>query len=235
MWIFLSFVLLSTVNGQQCRARFNQTISGQCSSTNNCQGSILAGTNCEQQRCCVPGALLVAQTCLTANNFDVLYNNSRATFLRSVLNFGFSSAGICQNCQAKAAFLAVAATMTNNFQTDESTQTDAALAADDGKYGNTQQGDGSRFRRRGFFGLRGREMYQRLQTRLPQYQTLVNPEVAAIVENAAVIAAALWQNPDLNSGKGTCVSKFDTRHFFSVGQSLTNNADGSFYGLSMIW
>ena len=201
--IFLSFVLLSTVYGQQCQARFNQTISGQCSPTNNCQGSILSGTRCEQQRCCVPGAFLVAQPCLTTNNFDVLYNHSRAAFLRSVLNFGLSLAGICQNCQAKAAFLAVAATMTNDFQTDESTQTDIELAGDDGKYGNMQPGDGSRFRRRGFFGLRGRDMYQRLQTRLPQYQTLANPETAAIGEIAVVIAATLWQNPDLNNGKWT--------------------------------
>ena len=131
----------------------------------------------------------------------MLYNSSRATFLRNVLGSGISFAGICENCQVKAAFLAVAATMTNNFQTDESIKTEAQLAGDDGKYENTQRGDGSRFRRRGFFGIQGREMYQRLQARLPPLSAIVNPEAVATVWNAALIAAALWQTPDLLNGR----------------------------------
>ncbi|CAF2725601.1 unnamed protein product [Rotaria sp. Silwood2] len=108
--------------------------------------------------------------------------------------------------------------MTDNFENDEATDNDAQFAGDDGKYGNVEPGDGSRYRRRGLFGLRGRTMYRRLQELLPQYNTLTNPELAAITENAIIIAAQLWNNPNLLD---------DT--------PLTNYADGTFYGFSMLW
>jgi predicted chitinase len=91
--------------------------------------------------------------------------------------------------------------MTQNFQIDEAIGPDTQFAADDNKYGNSQAGDGSRFRQRGFFGLRGRTMYQRLQELMPQYQSLTNPESVALTQNAIVIASALWDHPDLDSGK----------------------------------
>jgi hypothetical protein len=195
-------LLLSTVSGQLCTARFNESISGQCSSVNTCNGTILTSSVCEKQYCCIPASTLsTSQTCITANDFDVLYNTSRVRFLRTVLNYGIYSAGICDNCQAKAAFLAIAATMTENFQTDEASGTDAQFTADDNKYGNTERGDGSRFRRRGFFGLRGRTMYQRLQSSMLQYHSLTNPESVALIENSIMIAAKLWINPNLMNGK----------------------------------
>jgi predicted chitinase len=117
-----------------------------------------------------------------------------------VLNYGINAAGICRNCQAKAAFLAIAATMTDNFQNDETIDTEARFAADDAKYGNTRPGDGSRYRRRGFFGLRGRRMYARLQTLIPQYQSLNNPESVALQRNSIDIAVRLWNTPDLLNG-----------------------------------
>jgi predicted chitinase len=91
--------------------------------------------------------------------------------------------------------------MTENFRTDEATGSDAQFAADDQKYGNSQEGDGSRFRRRGFFGLRGRTMYDRLQRLMPQYQSLTNPESVALTQNSIMIAVKLWTNPDLLSRK----------------------------------
>ncbi|CAF4574739.1 unnamed protein product [Rotaria sp. Silwood1] len=170
---------------------------GECSFVNGCNGTILAGNVCEEQHCCIRTVIPASQTCISVNDFDILYNTSRASFLRNVLNFGINAAGICDNCQAKAAFLAVAATMTQNFQTDEATGTDAEFAADDNKYGNTEEGEGSFYRRRGFFGLRGKVMYQRLQTLKPQFQSLTNPELAALVENSIIIASELWKNPNL--------------------------------------
>ncbi|CAF2368289.1 unnamed protein product [Rotaria sp. Silwood2] len=211
--------LLSKVKGQQCQARFNQSISGQCSSIDICEGTILASDLCGQQICCVPvTSPSASEICITANDFDILYNTSRARFLRSVLNYGINSAGICYNCQAKAAFLAVAAAMTQNFKTDEATKNDAQFSADDNKYGNSQEGDGSRFRRRGLFGLRGRVMYQRLQALMPLYESLINPESVALTENAIMIASKIWTNPDLINEP-----------------ALTRYVDGSFYGFSMLW
>lgn len=127
-FIFISIiiVLLSTVDGQQCQGKFNQSIVGQCSSISSCQGSILSSNICEQQRCCVSSSPLSSlPTCITANDFDVLYNTSRTTFLRTILNYGMNLAGICQNCQSKAAYLAITATMTENFQTDETIRSDS--------------------------------------------------------------------------------------------------------------
>jgi hypothetical protein len=205
MMTFLFVIIISffsIIDGQPCHGEFNATISGQCSSVDSCQGAVLAVGSCEQERCCVNGTSGSSlNNCINANDFDILYNTSRATFLRSVLNYGINSAGICLNCQAKAAFLAIAAAMTDDFQKDEATGTDAQFADDDTKYGNTQAGDGSRFRRRGFFGLRGREMYGQLQTLMPKYQSLTNPEVVALTQNAIDIAALLWINPQLSGGK----------------------------------
>lgn len=203
---FLLFIsaasLFSTIAGQSCQAVFNQSITGQCSSIDACEGAILSAGSCGQQRCCVHDAVTSSSSiCITGNQFTDSNNTSRAEYLRSILNGGINSAGICRNCQAKAAFLAIAATMTQDFQTDEATGTDAQFAADDTKYGNSQSGDGSRFRQRGFFGLRGRAMYQRLQTLMPQYQSLTNPESVALPSNAIVIASMLWSNPNLTGGK----------------------------------
>jgi hypothetical protein len=198
----ITILILSTVNGQQCVAKFNQSISGQCSSVGSCNGTILTSNSCENQHCCVPApSISTLQTCINGSDFDVLYNTSRVRFLRSVLNNGIYSAGICYNCQAKAAFLAIAATMTQNFESDEASGSDAQFTVDDNKYGNTEKGDGSRFRRRGFFGLRGRTMYQRLLVLMPEYQSLTNPESVALIQNAIKIASRLWINPNLMNGK----------------------------------
>lgn len=198
--IFLS--TLCAVHAQQCQARFNQSITGQYSSVAYCQGTILNSNGLEGQSCCISStAPSTPQACLKDDDFLPLYNTSRGQFLRTVFNYGLSEAGICQNCQAKAAFLAIAATMTDNFQTDEAIGSDAEFVADDNKYGNSQEGEGSRYRRRGFFGLRGRTMYKRLEALRPAYESMANPESVALTQNAITIAALLWNNPTLQNGK----------------------------------
>jgi hypothetical protein len=125
--------------------------------------------------------------------------------------------------------------MTQNFQTDEATGSDAQFTADDNKYGNLQKGDGSQFRRRGFFGLRGRTMYKRLQTLMPQYQSLTNPESVALIQNAIMIASKLWINPNLMNGKCQLNPLTIFLFYHIIETALTAYADGSFYGFSMLW
>ena len=200
--LIFGLVFLSTTEAQQCVGSYNESISGLCELYNNCQGSLLAASGCEGGGCCVKLATKPsASSCLADSDFFALYKTQRARFLQNILSYGVNSAGICANCQAKAAFLAIAATMTDNFQKDEAQGHASEFTDDDGKYGNTQAGDGFLFRRRGFFGLRGRTMYQRVQTTLPKYQTVTNPQTAAFVDNAIEIAAALWKKPDLLNGK----------------------------------
>ena len=52
--------------------------------------------------------------------------------------------------------------MTDQFEKDESTDIEECFAIDDQKYENSKPDDGSRFRQRGHFGLRGRGMHRQL-------------------------------------------------------------------------
>lgn len=212
-------ICVSMVHGQRCSGKLDESIVGDCAEIGDCRGSIFAAETCEFGRCCIKeGSPLLAPTCINVANFESFYNTSRAKYLRTVLNYGINQAGICSNCQAQAAFLAIASTLTDDFQEDEARGSDASFTADDNKYGNNQTGDGSRFRRRGFFGLRGRTMYSRFQKKMPQYQVLDSPEWAAVAENAILVASQMWKTPDLLNGP-----------------ALTNEVDGTFFGFSLLW
>ncbi|UJR11581.1 hypothetical protein I4U23_015761 [Adineta vaga] len=164
----------------------------------------------------------------TGGEFNALYSTPRAAFLRRVLNYGINQADICSKCHAKAAFLAVSAAMTYDFTSDEAISTDEQFVEDDDQYGNNQEGDGSRYRRRGFFGLRGKEMYKRLRNLMPQYDSINRPESVAIVENSMSIIAQQWNNPNL-------LDTMNNSHSDFIETSLTQYADGTFYGFSMLW
>lgn len=205
--------------GQECSGRFNESITGQCQAASDCRGTLLSGITCEGKRCCINGTPTPPRpACLDQTVFLSAYNSTRGIFLAQILAYGIDRAGLCSNCQGKAAFLAIAATMTENFEKDEATGNDASFVADDRRYNNTQAGDGSRFRRRGFFGLRGRAMYERLQAWMPKYPVVSQPELAAIVGNSIEIAAQQWNSSN-----------------FQTGPSLALYADGTFYGFSMLW
>ena len=91
--------------------------------------------------------------------------------------------------------------MTNDFTSDELAGRNDYFANDDEKYGNEESGDGSKYRCRGFFGLRGRRMYKRLQNLIPEYQSFSQSETVALVENAMKITALQWKNPNLLNGR----------------------------------
>ncbi|CAF1102968.1 unnamed protein product, partial [Didymodactylos carnosus] len=137
-----------------------------------------------------------------------LYNETaRTRYIYRYLNKALNDIGICQNCVAKAAFLAIAASMTNQFTADEAMGTDAQFSIDDNKYGNTKPGDGGRFRRRGYIGIRGRRMYESLL----DSEISESPEKAAMPDKAIKIAATKWTS------------------------DMTQLADGTMYGFSMLW
>ncbi|CAF1393169.1 unnamed protein product [Didymodactylos carnosus] len=101
--------------------------------------------------------------------------------------------------------------MTNQFTTDEAVGTDAQFSVDDNKYGNTGPGDGGRFRRRGYFGIRGRRMYQSMYESLLDSEIIESPEKAAMPDKAIKIATTKWTS------------------------NMTKLADGTMYGFSMLW
>ena len=231
---------LSMTNGQSCQARYDSNFTGYCEVITACRSAALTIDQCQANRCCMNTTVSIPSSgvCLNQLVFTNIYNSMRGGFLADAFDYGFSRAGICSNCQAKAAFLAVAATMTDNFQQDEAPGNISAFTSDDSLYGNQQAGDGSRYRRRGFFGLRGRTMYARANASAPAYQLLTKPENAAITRIAMDIAVNLWLNPDLNSSRfiDKCLKVARERERgLIVGSPLTSLADGSFYGFSMIW
>jgi predicted chitinase len=192
---------LALVHGQVCRATFNASITGECAFADECNGTLLTKNRCEFGACCINGdPIPTHSSCLNQTVFKSIYNTTRGAYLVDVLNYGINQAGICSNCRAQAAFLAIAATMTDDFTKDEATGTNAQFARDDQRYGNTVNGDGSKYRRRGLFGLRGKTMYERLQKLMPRYQLQSAPESVAKMPDSAWIAAQLWKDPTLDGG-----------------------------------
>ena len=227
---------LCAASGQRCEGRFNESIVGQCEFPADCRGTLLAAVRCEGRRCCINETKVPSRpSCLNHTAFLSVYNTTRGLFIAQILDYGINRAGLCANCQAKAAYLAIAATMTENFEKDEATGSDASFTPDDFRYENTQSGDGSRFRRRGFFGLRGRGTYQRLQALAPQYPVQDYPELAAIADNAVEIAALISNN--LNLADGTYFQSSTSTQSPSVlqGTNLAGYADGTFYRFSLLW
>ena len=189
------------VHGQTCNARYDDSKIGQCVAAKECQGTSLSTDTCEYQVCCsntTSGGL--SSGCLDQNAFTSVYNTSRGKYIFKFLDHGINRTGICTNCRAKAAFLAIAAAMTNDFERDEVPGRSFAFAYDDQRYGNSDRDDGSLFRRRGFFGLRGKDIYERLQASNRAFNVYSKPELAADPKTAAEIAAILWNRPDLQSG-----------------------------------
>ena len=111
------------------------------------------------------------------------------------LNRAMAEAGI-DSPPRKAAFIAQLAHESGGFQYSEEI---ASGSAYEGRsdLGNTQPGDGKRFKGRGFIQLTGRANYAAAGEALGL--DLINkPELAAKPENAARVAAWYWNSRDLN-------------------------------------
>ncbi|CAF1617193.1 unnamed protein product, partial [Didymodactylos carnosus] len=148
-----------------CEGKYDTRIKGNCSLKSLCEGALLSVDCSDENSCCIqrPPLPNPSPVCISITNFKNLYGDTvRTGYIHRYLNKALNDINVCQNCVASAAFLAIAATMTNEFTTDDAIGTDAQFSADDNKYGNTQPGDGGRFRRRGYFGIRGRKMYESL-------------------------------------------------------------------------
>ena len=89
-----------------------------------------------------------------------------------------------------------------------------------GRLGNTQSGDGYRYRGRGYIQLTGRETYREVG-RIAGLDLEANPDLAANPDNAVRIACAYWTWKGLNAA---CDAGDFTR--------LTRNINGGTNGLS---
>ena len=104
--------------------------------------------------------------------------------------------GDISNPKRIAAYMAQLAHESDNFNTFE----EYASGADyEGRrdLGNTQRGDGRRFKGRGAIQITGRYNYDRYGDMIGE-DLVNNPEAAALPENAFAVSAAYWEDKDLN-------------------------------------
>jgi predicted chitinase len=122
-----------------------------------------------------------------------------AASLIDALNNAMQGANI--NTPARqAAFLAQIAHETGGFRWFRELGSDAYFQRYDGRadLGNTQPGDGARFKGRGFIQITGRTNYQKAGEALG-IDLIDNPQLAETPAVGARIAAWYWQSHDLNA------------------------------------
>lgn len=120
---------------------------------------------------------------------------ARAAEIAKYLNPAMAEAGIRSNL-AKAAFLAQLAQESAGY-----TAMEEFASGDDYEgrtdLGNTQPGDGRRFKGRGFIQITGRSNYTQASRALG-LDLVGNPELAEGTENAARVAAWYWRSRNIN-------------------------------------
>ena len=123
-------------------------------------------------------------------------SQSRAEELGLAANVHFRTYGILENSLRLIHFLAQLAHESGNFHYMEEI---ASGAAYEGRkdLGNTQTGDGKRFKGRGPIQLTGRANYRRYGQQLGiDFEN--NPEIVAIPSVGLLVACKFWSDNDLN-------------------------------------
>ena len=123
-------------------------------------------------------------------------SQSRAEELGLAANVHFRTYGILENSLRLIHFLAQLAHESGNFHYMEEI---ASGAAYEGRkdLGNTQTGDGKRFKGRGPIQLTGRANYRRYGQQLCiDFEN--NPEIVAIPSVGLLVACKFWSDNDLN-------------------------------------
>ncbi len=140
----------------------------------------------------------------------------RAAEVAPHLNRAMAEAGI-DNPKRKAAFIAQLAHESGGFKYMEEI---ASGKAYEGRrdLGNTQPGDGERFKGRGFIQVTGRANYTAASKALGE-DFVKHPERAGTLENAARIAAWYWNSRGLNE-------KADRGDFDGITKSINGGYNG---------
>ena len=123
-------------------------------------------------------------------------SQSRAEELGLAANVHFRTYGILENSLRLIHFLAQLAHESGNFKYMEEI---ASGAAYEGRkdLGNTQAGDGKRFKGRGPIQLTGRANYRRYGQQLGiDFEN--NPEIVALPSVGLLVACKFWSDNDLN-------------------------------------
>jgi len=196
-----------------CEGRYSTDLIGVCIRKKDCTGALIHG-QCTTKglTCCIPDpdASEAAETFISAEELAAITSsNTRVTAISKVLREPSSGSG----CSEKAAFLAQLAHECGNFDFGEEVKNNEAdFDVYDGRtdLGNTEPGDGRKFRGRGFIMITGRYNYKEAGEYIG-VDLVNNPELAAMPTVAAKLAAWYWTT-----------------------RNLGKYADGTFYGHSRI-
>jgi putative chitinase len=141
------------------------------------------------------GAVTADQLQAIAKKSGHRLSSKRANEVAPHINRAMAEAGI-NSPKQKAAFVAQLMHESGGFRYNEEI---ASGAAYEGRrdLGNTQPGDGRRFKGRGFIQLTGRHNYTKAGQALG-LDLVNNPQLAAKDENAARVAAWYWKSRGLN-------------------------------------
>ncbi|RKH68288.1 glycoside hydrolase family 19 protein [Corallococcus llansteffanensis] len=94
------------------------------------------------------------------------------------------------------------------------------------RLGNTEPGDGFRFRGRGFIQITGRSNYKKYGE-LIGHNIVDNPDLALLVDVSSLVAAAFWHENGLN--------RLADRAGFEAVEAITKKINGGKHGLEERW
>ena len=196
---------------ENCTSRYEPYFTGTCMNRGKCLGALINNLcTGSANACCIDETSASGETLVSAQNLVSLagVDTARIRYLSTVITAPKTS----PSCGQTAAYLAQLAHESARFQYSEEVGAESYFDRYENRndLGNTQPGDGRKYRGRGFIQITGRANYKQAGDALGL--DLVNsPELAAFPVNAAKIAVWYWTSKDLNTF-----------------------ADGTFYGFSRI-
>jgi len=180
------------------KSRYPPYFDGTCMNPSLCTGAILNNLCEGSNKFCVPETSAPGQNGLF--NFveviQVAPNNQR---IQSIFQYIIAPSN-GMDCSQKAAYLAQLAHESTGFMNGEEIGVESYFDRYENRadLGNTNPGDGRKYRGRGFIQLTGRSNYALASSEL-NIDLINNPELAAFPSVAGKIAAWYWRKKNLNA------------------------------------
>ncbi len=215
--LYLLILVLSQIKNiesqSSCLSRYSPFFNGTCMSPSNCKGALLNNLCPGSLKCCINETIFINENFISENDLISFtgINSARISFVSQILKSPTPN----PTCNLKAAFLGQLAHESTNFINGEELGPEDYFSRYENRndLGNTQPGDGAKYRGRGYIQITGRSNYAKFGNLINK--DLVNqPELAAFPSIAAQIAVLYWTS-------GTNVN-------------LNTLADGTFYSYSLI-
>lgn len=209
---FMIMILNQTrfIFNQSCTSTYSGLV-GTCLRPADCEGAVLNNLCPGSLKCCVNEKVIGNENFVNAQELISITgsNSKRIVFVSSFLK----SPSDNPSCDLKASFISQLVHESKNFLAGEEIGGESYFLKYENIKGNTQPGDGARFRGRGFIQITGRFNYMKAGTAINE--DLINkPELAAFPSIAAKIAVWYWTSgSDVN---------------------LNTLPDGSFYSHSLV-